>query len=357
MLKWLKLVGSLLLALIVLYTGYKLYQRLKSRSGLQSKITTYFLKADTTESLYTGFSFVALLEFFDSKGNPLTDLPKVYVDESKRIKGVCYRFYEIGLGYSNLGKALGDTLPPEPEILSVNAIDSRVIGGAKAQYHCDRIDTDPRFRAEKLKAQMIADLQWQAHAQHAKGLIALLKVQFGDTLKRGEGSEEIRAQISSNTSAVGLGAGHLGNLKLTFATVGTFTATKRFLIFFTLNAGFYIRKDITEVTYGSQLSGLSVDAPVFGFTADKVTLTLEEPDLIAVNRYIDLLIASKDFVYKNEQEQKNIDTFMREDFENHRKVIHSRAVEHSKRLAQLFARKFGVQEDVEVKLEFKSKTI
>ncbi|MGH7494549.1 MAG: hypothetical protein ACREOO_19420 [bacterium] len=357
MLKWLKLAASILLGLIILYAGYKLYQRVKAPRGLQSKITTYFLKADTTESLYTGFSFVALLEFFDSKGNPLTDLPKVYVDENKRIKGVCYRFYEIGLGYPNLGKALSDTLPPEPEILSVNAIDSRVIGGAKAQYHCDRIDTDPKTRSEKLKAQMMADQQWQAQAQHARGLIALLKVQFGDTLKDGASSAEIKAQISSSTSAVGLGAGHLGNLKLTFATVGTFTATKRFLIFFTLDAGFYIRKDITEVTYGSQLSGLSVDAPIFGFSADKVTLTLEEPDLIAVNRYIDLLIASKDFVYKNEQEQKNIDTFMREDFENHRKAIHARAVEHSKRLAQLFARKYGVQEDLQIELEFKPKPI
>ena len=110
---------------------------------------------------------------------------------------------------------------------------------------------------------------------------------------------------------------------MTFATVGTFTAAKRFLFLFNLNAGFYVRKDITEATYGSQLSDLKIDAPLFSFAPARATLTFEAPDLIAVNRYIDLLVASSKFL-QDEKAQKTIDTYMREDVETQLKNIHAR---------------------------------
>jgi len=95
MLKWLRLAGNIIIGLVILWGVYKIYHRFNGRSKLQSKITTYFLSAEETEALYTGFSFVALLEFYEKNGNEITNLPRVYIDESKKIKGICYRLYEV----------------------------------------------------------------------------------------------------------------------------------------------------------------------------------------------------------------------------------------------------------------------
>jgi len=48
---------------------------------------------------------------------------------------------------------------------------------------------------------------------------------------------------------------------------------------------------------------------------------------------------------------------MREDMETQLKNIHARAVEHSKRLTQLFVRKYGLQEEFQVDLKFISPKI
>jgi hypothetical protein len=345
MLRWLIPAGSIILILLIIYGLYRACVRFKNRSALQSKVVSYFLSAEETEALYTGFSYVAFLEFFDKNGKELT-LPKVYVDEGKKINGICYRFYEVGIGYPQLGKALRQTDSlPEPEILSTNVIDSRVIGGAKAQYHCDVLDASPDERAKKLKTQMIADKQWAAHVSHAQKILLLLKAQLKEPI--------LQTRALPGVSEIGFGAGYLGNLKLTFATVGTFTASKRFLFLFELDKGFYIRKDITEATYGSQLSGLRVDSPIFGLSPAKASFVFEEPDLIAINRYIDLLVASKNFVYKHETDQKTIDAFMGEDVEQLLKAIHGKAIENSKRLTQLFLRKYGLEKDLQVELTFK----
>ena len=106
------------------------------------------------------------------------------------------------------------------------------------------------------------------------------------------GDPVARGREAEHAAGIGAGTTYLGNLKLTFATVGTFTATKRFLFVFEINQGFYVRKDITEATYGSQLSDLQIEAPIFTLRPAKATLTFEEPDLISINRYIDLLVAS-----------------------------------------------------------------
>jgi hypothetical protein len=351
MLKWLKFAGNVILGLLIVYGAFRLYKRFNSRSNLHAKVITYFLRAEETEALYTGFSFVALLEFYDKNGRELIGLPKVYIDENKKINGICYRFYEVGIGYPRIGETLAADSIPEPEILSVNVVDSRVIGGGRAQYQCDLLDTSPTGRAQKLQAQMEADQQWQAQVKHAKEILVLLKAQLPDS--------QAFSMLTKNLPAareIGLGASYLGNLKLTFATVGTFTATKRFLFVFEINQGFYVRKDITEATYGSQFSDLQIDAPLFGLSPAKATLTFEEPDLISVNRYIDLLVASSKFVYKNEEAQKTIDAYLREDVERQLKNIHGKAIEHSKRLTQLFIRKYGMEEGLQVELKFRVKT-
>jgi hypothetical protein len=350
MIKWLKLAGNIVLGLLILYGAYRIYQRFNSRSKLHSKVITHFLRAEETEALYTGFSFVALLEFYDKNGRELLDLPKVYIDENKRINGICHRFYEVGIGYTNIGETLKKDSLPEPEILSVNVVDSRVIGGGRAQYQCDLLDTAPETRAQKLKAQMEVDQQWLAQVKHAKEILLLLKVQLPD-------SQAVRLMARNGLTAneIGLGASYLGNLKLTFATVGTFTATKRFLFIFEIDKGFYVRKDITAATYGSQLSDLQIEAPLLGFSPAKATLTFDEPDLISVNRYIDLLVASNKFVYKNEEAQKTIDAYIREDVDRQLKNIHDKAIEHSMRLTQLFIRKYGLEEGLQVELKFRAK--
>jgi hypothetical protein len=349
MLKWLKLAGNVILGLLILYGAYRIYKHFNSRSNLQSKVISYFLRAEETEALYTGFSFVALLEFYDKNGTALPDLPKVYIDEGKKISGICYRFYEVGIGYPNIGQTLTVDSIPEPEILSVNAVDSRVIGGGRAQYHCDLLDTSPETRAQKLQAQMEADQQWPAQVKHAKEIIVLLKAQLPDS----QAFKRLTRNLPT-AADIGVGASYLGNLKLTFATVGTFTATKRFLFVFEINQGFYVRKDITEATYGSQLSDLQTEAPFFTLRPAKATLTFEEPDLISVNRYIDLLVASSKFVYKNEAAQKTIDAYLREDVDRQLNMIHDKAVEHSKRLTQLFIRKYGLEEGLQVELKFRA---
>jgi hypothetical protein len=349
MLKWLKLAGNIILGLLILYGAYRVYKHFNSRTNLHSKIITYFLRAEETEALYTGFSFVALLEFYDKNGNAL-NLPKVYIDQDKKISGICYRFYEIGIGYSSIGQILSTDSIPEPEILSVNVVDSRVIGGGKAQYQCDLLDTTPEARAQKLKAQMVIDQQWQAQVEHAEQIIFLLKEQLPD-------SQFFHFTTGRLPTAreIGIGASYLGNLKLTFATVGTFTAEKRFLFIFKIDKGFYVRKDITGATYGSQLSDLQIEAPMLTLSPAKVILTFEEPDLISVNRYIDILVASNKFVYQNEEAQKSIDTYMREDVDLQLKNIHAKAIEHSKKLTQLFIRKYGLEAGVQVELKFRTK--
>jgi len=350
MFKWLKLIGNALLGILIIYGAYRIYKHFNSRSNLHSKVISYFLHAEETEALYTGFSFVALLEFYDKNGKELLGLPKVYIDENKKINGICYRFYEVGIGYPNIGETLKQDSIPEPKILSVNVVDSRVIGGGRAQYQCDLLDTAPETRAQKLQTQMEADQQWLTQVKHAKEIIVLLKTQLPDSQ-----AFKILTKNLPTAHEIGLGASYLGNLKLTFATVGTFTATKRFLFVFEINQGFYVRKDITEATYGSQLADLQIEAPIFGLSPAKATLTFEEPDLISVNRYIDQLVASSKFVYKNEEAQKTIDAYLREDVERQLKNIHGKAIEHSKRLTQLFIRKYGLEEGLQIELKFRAR--
>ncbi len=345
MLKWLRWVAGVVIGLIVIYG---LYRIINGRSQVQSKVTTYFLGAQEIEAFYTGFSWVALIEFYDKTGNDLGDMRNASAELVKKIDGVCYRFYEVGIGYPVLGEALQppDTIP-DPKILSVNVTDSWTFGGKKTPYHCDRIDTSPQERAEKLKTQMQADQQWPLQVKHAKTIVALLRERQPDT-----SAIHIAARGEALANGIGFGGSYLGNLKVTFATVGTFQESKRIFFFFEVSKGFYVRKDITEATYGSQLSGLEVETSVLGLGPAKATLTFAEPELIAVNRYIDLLVASEKFDYDIKKNPKTIDAYMREDVEQQLKTIHDKSVEQSKRLTQLFIRKYGLEADIETSIKF-----
>src|SRR5512147_411691 len=103
MLKWLRWAAGVVIGLLVIYG---LYRIINGRSQVQSKVTTYFLGAQEIEALYTGFSWVALIEFYDKTGNDLGDMRNASAELVKKIDGVCYRFYEVGIGYPVLGEAL-----------------------------------------------------------------------------------------------------------------------------------------------------------------------------------------------------------------------------------------------------------
>lgn len=347
MIKWLKWAGiAVSVAFVILITS-SIYRSCSHRGKLKSRLFTYFLSADSINQLYTGFSLVAIVDFYD-KDRKFLEIDSIFIDKKKKIDGICYRLYEVGIGYPNLKQALAHPEPGDPEILSVNAIDSRVIvrKGKYVQFACDSLDSNPAGRRVKLLGQMIRDKQWKLQQVHARKLIAALKGPFGappDSLQMHSGD-------------FGFSTTFLANLKLTFATIGTFTLDKKFLIIFDLPDEFYIRKDIAEVTYGSQLEGLELESQPFWWIApDVVNITLKEPEQISINRYISMLVSSKGFKLKEGKDLKEyttIDAYMLANLNKQLERIHDRAVEQSKQLSRLFLDKFSVNNNVELKISF-----
>jgi len=349
MIKWLKWAGiAVSVAFFILITS-SIYRGCTQRGKLKSRLFTYFLSADSINQLYTGFSLVAIVDFYD-KDRKFLEIDSIFIDKKKKIDGICYRLYEVGIGYPSLKQALQRAEPGDPEILSVNAIDSRVIvrKGKYVQFACDSLDSNPAGRRVKLLAQMIRDKQWKLHQIHARKLIAALKGPFGvpkDSL-----------QMHSGSGDFGFSTTFLANLKLTFATIGTFTIDKKFLIVFDLPDEFYIRKDIAEVTYGSQLEGLELESQPFWWTAPEVArITLKEPEQISINRHISMLVSSKGFKLKEGKDLKEyttIDAYMLANLNKQLERIHDRAVEQSKQLSRLFLDKFSINNNVELKIRF-----
>lgn len=347
-----KNVAAYLIIALAVYGAYTVYQHWFKRTAAET-YESYALGVAEDSSLITGYAYVGVLWFLGegesasgpSKGSfhvedwylaPPQGLPepKFRVDASK-LQGVCYRLYRVAFGFPVLKTALdayakGKTADAEAvasRILAVETIETRAAKDF-TEYACDQFDADVAGRTAAIERRLVLDYQLQA--QLASGCLILAAYAGAGTdgaaLAACRGRiDEWRMAVSSKVAChienaladtpnaqcqpTGLLAqrtpalraaaapslfesnfGYLASLKVTLSTVGIITNQTGW--WFIKFEQFYVRRDLTEALYGSEIRDVQVredsGAPTLNVVAGK-------PDLVSRNRVMTIAVKSGSF--------------------------------------------------------------
>ena len=190
---WLIIGGIVILLLagtgLYLYTsGFSLSDFFEGKGGVTDIIISP-PSPKQIDKLFTAFVYIPLLDY--SKGCLKRDLGCIATQDVGKmvVKGVCFRQYEVGIGYNAVTELFPkyldaacqnqSELMPKPEILSTNTVDSEALG-EYTRLDCDVWDQDSpvgRKSHKFLKEQLIQDGQWQSITDNSqKVLMSYLRV-------------------------------------------------------------------------------------------------------------------------------------------------------------------------------------
>lgn len=278
---------------------------------------------------FTSFSFTTQvwLRDKDKKDIHLDETTNAMTDMNE-YTGVCYRVYEIGIGYTDVNQTLSrlaKTSDAEtqymsflPRFISVDMTESKQAGDY-TQMDCDRNDlTASEASLQKhrymLRAQMIRDKVYKTHMEQGldslkqytvflypqdPGLInkidkmkaKLADIGKGMLKKKDSGSIPRAAELAS-----------LGHQSVITVTMSTFYLYK-YKKWFQLKKRFFARKDISRVYFGSRVVDIT-DSTFLNSTTR--TVKLSEPEAIAVDNRIVFVAKSANFKDK-ELDKEDVD--------------------------------------------------
>lgn len=350
--KWLQRAGIALIVLTTIFFVVKIFQFFWPRGNEDLKIFSQLMSVEKTNVLYTGFSYVSVL--------------KLKKDNSNTV-GYLYRLYEVAFGYSDLSRVVSDynqaeASIPSVEILSINAQHSD-FGGNAHQKECDLLDLceDGNRDAQKklIQDQMIEDKQWDVQNENGKKILKSFLNVFGQSKPEATQNkihENKMVQASHTEAANSILPSYLGSLKITFSLLAL--SNKPGFLFFSKN-GFYIRKDIADVTYGSKIfaNNIRLKRPFLG--KEYLYFELEYPKLLSIDRYISILDANRstyDPVNEDERRKGNdLENELMSKLEVHLKKINRKAVELSQTLLNINIFEMTKELDLPIRIEYKKR--
>jgi hypothetical protein len=162
---------------------------------IKEDTASVILKAERRNALVTGYAFISVLRFNESKSGPVVeDWTFGPLGQSmkgpltaKDVEGMCHRLYKVTFGFSDLA-AVSETLNaspaagtrPAPSVMGIEAIEAYSRGKAMTDAACDGFDVVPRDaqvdqRLQPIMRRMVIDQLLESQYEQGCQLLELYR--------------------------------------------------------------------------------------------------------------------------------------------------------------------------------------